>query len=164
MTHDEPVPETDAPGYQKAGSQSTGDPSPAYQSPEYQSIDALLDGEPVDKDALRAALGEAGARDYLVDALLLRQLALEAGPSRFVVPATPRGPFARSVRWLAASVILSAGVAGGYTYGLRSQVPPAQSASMEVMLDNTPPEAAPQPTHVIRFESGVNWTSTKRSQ
>jgi hypothetical protein len=86
------------------------------------------------------------------------------GPSRFVVPATPREPLARSARWLAASVILMAGAAGGYTYGLRSQVPPPQSASMEVMLDNTPPEAAPQPTHVIRFEPGVNWTRSNRSQ
>jgi len=146
MTHDEPVPDINA-------------------LPQgHLEIDALLDGEPVDKEALRLALDESNSRDYLVDALLLRQLAHDIGPNRFVVPATPRGPLARSVRWLAASVILMTGAAGGYTYGLRSQVPPAQSASMEVMLDNTPPEAAPQPTHVIRFEPGVNWTRSNRSQ
>jgi hypothetical protein len=129
----------------------------------YLEIDALLDGELVDKEALRVALDEADARNYLVEALLLRQLAHDAGPSRFVVPARPPGSVARSVRWLAASVILIASAAGGYAYGLGSN-PPTPSSSVEVMLDNTPAVAAPQPTRTIRFEPGVNWTSSNRSR
>jgi len=91
MTHDEPVPHIE----------------PGFFQPKHLEIDALLDGEPVDKEALRAALAKATTRDYLVDALLLRQLAREAGPSRFVAPATPRGPFAHGARLMSQEIAIS---------------------------------------------------------
>jgi hypothetical protein len=123
-------------------------------------IDALLDGEAVDKEALRFALDDAGARDYLIDALLLRQITRDSGPMHYVAPGIARGPFARGMRWLAATVILATGAGGGYLYGLRSL--PAASSSFEVAVETAPP-VAPEPTQVIRFEPGVNWTRTPGS-
>jgi len=58
---------------------------------DYAEIDALLDGEPVDKQALRAALDDPGARDYLVETLQLRQITRDMEPSRFVMPCRRRG-------------------------------------------------------------------------
>ena len=55
-------------------------------------IDALLDGEAVDCTP-RAALDDPAARDYLVEALILRQIAHEMEPSRFVIRARGAGRF-----------------------------------------------------------------------
>ena len=43
-------------------------------------VDALLDGETVGKQMLREALEDPAAREYLVDALVLRQLTHEMAP------------------------------------------------------------------------------------
>ncbi len=131
------------------------DPALNAPPPGRIEIDALLDGETVDKESLRLALDDSGARDYLIDALLLRQITRDTGPRHYVVPGVPRGPFARGMRWLAATLILATGAGGGYLYGQRSL--PAASSSFEVIVDTAPPEA-PEPTQVIRFEPGVNWT------
>jgi len=42
-------------------------------------IDAFIDGERVDADALKTALADANGRDYLIDAWLLRE-AVRADP------------------------------------------------------------------------------------
>jgi hypothetical protein len=118
-------------------------------------IDALLDGEAVDKDALRRALDDAGARDYLIDVLLLRQITRDTGPRQYLAPGVPRGPLARGTRWIAAGLILAAGTGSGYVYGQRSL--PSGSSSFEVAVETAPP-VAPEPTDVIRFEPGVDWT------
>jgi hypothetical protein len=136
------------------------DPTLNAPPPGRIEIDALLDGEAVDKESLRFALDDAGARDYLIDALLLRQITRDSGPRHYVVPGIPRSPFARGMRWLAATVILATGAGGGYLYGQRSL--PAASSSFEVAVDTAPP-VAPEPTQVIRFEPGVNWTRTPGS-
>ncbi len=119
-------------------------------------IDALLDGEAVDKDSLHFALDDVAARDYLIDALLLRQIARDSGPSHFFAPGQPRGPVARAVRWMAASLLLAVGAGSGYFYGVHSQPRVAPATSADVDAITTPP--APEPTHIIRFEPGVNWT------
>lgn len=136
------------------------DPALNAPPPGRMEIDALLDGETVDKESLRFALDDSGARDYLIDTLLLRQITRDAGPRHYLEPARPRSPFARGVRWLAASVILATGAGGGYLYGLQSL--PVAPSSFEVAVDTAPP-AAPEPTQVIRFEPGVNWTRTPGS-
>lgn len=125
-------------------------------------IDALLDGEAVDKDSLRFALDDVAARDYLIDALLLRQIAHDSGPAHFVASGTPRGPLARAARWMAASLLLAVGAGSGYAYGLHSQprVVPATTADVDGIA--TPP--APEPTQIIRFEPGVNWTRQNGSR
>jgi hypothetical protein len=131
----------------------------------HSEIDALLDGEPVDKQRLRAALDDDGARDYLVEALVLRQITREMEPSRFVIPGTRRGPFYTATRWLAAGVLLAIGLGAGYAYGQVSRPPVPSTGSVEVVFDApaAAPPAAPEPTRTIRFEPGVNWTTTPRS-
>ncbi len=146
MTHDEQVPD------------GTTEWPPAYVE-----IDALLDGEPVDKHVLRSALEDSAARDYLVDALLLRQLTQDMGPTHFVAPGTPRGPLVRGVRWLAAGLILIVGGGIGYVQGQRSHPPVTSPGAVEVVLDHSPPPP-PEPTRLIRFEPGVNWTTDTRSR
>jgi hypothetical protein len=130
--------------------------------PAQLAIDALLDGELVDKDALRRALDQPDARDYLVDALLLRQMTREMEPVRFAIPGTPRSPFARGMRWLAAGVILAVSAGAGYAYGQGSRIVPPPGF-VEVRLDNPSAPPAPEPTRSIRFEPGVNWESGSRS-
>jgi hypothetical protein len=127
----------------------------------HAEIDALLDGEAVDKSALRATLNDPAARDYLIDALVLRQLAREMTPSRFVVPGQRR-VFTRVARWAAAVVMLVAGASAGYVYGQRTTPAMSSQGSIEVVADPAPPPA-PAPTRSIRFEPGVNWTSDTRS-
>jgi hypothetical protein len=127
----------------------------------YSEIDALLDGEAVDRKSLRSALDDSAARDYLLDALLLRQLTRDMGPARFAARATPRGSLAGGARWIAAGLILVIGASVGYVQGQRSERPLAARGSVEVVLDDMP-RPAPEPTTRIRFEPGVNWTSDRR--
>jgi hypothetical protein len=130
-------------------------------NPDRHHIDALLDGEPVDRDVLRSTLEDSASRDYLIDALVLRQLALQMGPVHYEAPGAPRSPFARAVRWMAATVILAAGAAGGYVYGLRSV--PLTGETWVQSPPATEHDQAPAPTQTIRFEPGINWTNTSES-
>ena len=125
-------------------------------------IDALLDGEPVERQALRSALDDDAARDYLVDALLLRQVARDMGPMKFAIPGTPRGAIVRRLRWAAAALIVAVSAGAGYAYGKESRADTA-NAYVEVAVDSRPAVAAPSPTKTIRFEPGVNWTAGDRS-
>jgi|RhiMetdeSRZDD1v2_1073273.scaffolds.fasta_scaffold613253_3 hypothetical protein len=128
--------------------------------PEHLDIDALLDGEPVERQALRAALEHPDARDYLVDALMLRQMTREMGPAQFAIPGTPRSAIVRRMRWLAAGLIVAVSAGAGYAYGKgsRNETSPGR---LEVVIDNRPAVHAPEPTRTIRFEPGVNWTENR---
>ena len=126
-------------------------------------IDALLDGECVEQQALRLALDDEQARDYFVEALALRQMAAEMGPTRFAVPGRPASPVVRGIRWLAAGLILAVSAGTGYIYGQQSRAEAPASGVVEVVLDHQSAPPAPEPTRSIRFEPGVNWTSGGRS-
>jgi hypothetical protein len=130
--------------------------------PEYGEIDALLDGEAVDRHALRSTLDDPEARDYLVETLLLRQITRDMEPLPFVIPSPRRSRLYVAARWVAAAVILAIAVGAGYTYGQGSRAPASVSGSVEAVLDSSSPPA-PEPTRSIRFEPGVNWTSKPRS-
>ena len=133
------------------------------EAPPLWQVDALLDGEPVDRRALRSALDDAAARDYLVDALLLRRMSRDMGPMRFSIPGTPRAAIVRRLRWAAAGLIVAVSAGAGYAYGKGSRVE-ASPGYFEVVLDNRPAPPAPEPTRTIRFEPGVNWTAGDRSR
>ena len=126
-------------------------------------IDALLDGEHVEQQALRLALDDDQARGYFVDALVLRQMAAAMGPARFAVPGRPVSPVVRSIRWLAAGLILAVSAGTGYIYGQQSRAEAPPSGVVEVVLDHQSAPPAPEPTRSIRFEPGVNWSSGGRS-
>jgi hypothetical protein len=122
----------------------------------WHQLDALLDGEPVDRAALRSVLAEAEAREYLVDALLMRRWTRQLGPAKFIGGEAawrrPGSPF----RWVAAAMLVTTSLATGYAYGERQE---EAASSIEVSL-NAPPVASPpppEPTQAIRFEPGVNW-------
>jgi hypothetical protein len=118
-------------------------------------VDMLLDGEPVDKIGLREALDDADTRDYLIDALLLRQLAIDMAPNTFPVVSTPGSPAARFLRWTAAAAVVIATAVAGYTLGREgaatTQVPESRAGDAALS------EPAPQPTHTIRFDPGKTW-------
>jgi hypothetical protein len=101
-------------------------------------VAAFVDGERVDGQALKAALSEPEARDYLADLVALREVMEQSNASPASMVARP------SRRWLvaaAAAVILSLG--GGYALGLRG------SAATDTV--------APQPTRVIEVAPGTSY-------
>ena len=111
-------------------------------------IDALLDGEPVDRETLRQVLSAADAREYLLDALVLRQFTREMGPLAYVEPVRRAG----WRQWTAAAAVALVAAAGGYlargTFGGQPRV-----SSVEAVVDLESAVRAPQPTHVIQLES-----------
>jgi hypothetical protein len=130
---------------------------------QHETIDALLDGERVDPIALKHALAAAEGREYLVDALALRELVAETSPAaRLTVPAGRS--WSRRIPWPAAAAILVASLVAGFAAGYRSAgsvVPPAvasRDVSGDVARIQAPPLRAPVPTRVIRLEPGVDWT------
>jgi hypothetical protein len=127
-----------------------------------QTIDAFLDGEVVDAHALRGVLDEPSARDYLIDALRLRQLTRELEPERFAGPGTTARPLVRRIRWLAAGVLLAISAGAGYAYGQGGRTDAPESVVIAIDGRAAPPP--PAPTRHIRFEPGVNWTSETRSR
>jgi hypothetical protein len=131
------------------------DPIPSPLSPACVIVDALLDGETVDKHALREALGDPAARDYFVDALVLRQLTREMAPLTFVAPASAARTLRRPLRWVMSAAVLALVAAGGFLAGNRHDVAP--NVDTAAMRDAA--TTAPAPTKIIRLEPGVSWTT-----
>src|SRR5262245_65328547 len=63
-----------APGHKPP---ATARDSEETMSDRFENIDALVDGEPVDRTAIEEALSDRAGRDYLVDAWVLRGLRSE---------------------------------------------------------------------------------------
>lgn len=138
--------------------------APVDIPPNEATIDALLDGEEVDTNALRAALGDPASRDYFVDALVLRRLTGEMAPRMFAVAGRPASPSVKMTRWLAAAAVIVATAAGGYVVGRDSRVlesgeQAAAPSPRPHTTSDTHTVPAPAPTAVIRFERGKNWVS-----
>jgi hypothetical protein len=121
------------------------------------AIAAFIDGEPVDPEALVAALSDAKGREYLVDLLALRDL---VGGEHDVRPAAaPRsaGIGARARQLAIAASLAAVSLIGGYALGQRSV--DSSSAPQSPAAISTPDAArAPAPTRVIQLENGVDWT------
>ena len=119
-------------------------------------LSAFVDGEAVEPGALASALMEPGAREALVDFVLLRAaLADEREPPTAFVERMRRRlggarPFARLPRSLllvAAAAILALATLGVLDLGR--------------LVRPVRPDAPPTPTRVIRFEPGVDWLSAE---
>jgi hypothetical protein len=122
-------------------------------------IDAFLDGDRIDADALKRALTVETCRDYLVDTLALREALAASAPSLHEMPSLRLGW--RRFGWPAAAVILLGSLAGGFAAGYRSagalsSAPPSPVVSAPPASSPTAP-VAPKPTRVIRLEQGVDW-------
>jgi hypothetical protein len=125
-------------------------------------IAAFADGEPVDPHALKAALAMPDGRDYLVDVLALRGLVSGRGVSvarASSASAAMRRATSSPARWMPAAAILFVSLLSGFAVGWRTASRGADSApAVERVIDlPASPVAAPEPTQVIRFQSGVDW-------
>lgn len=126
-----------------------------------QVIDAFIDGERVDPNALKVALAEPAGRDYFVDVWLMREAvhgegAADATPWVMPVAVTPRR---EPRRWMVAAAAAIAGaLVGGYAIGYRTTggvtSPPMPAQTPAITLSAPPPSAfpVPAPTRVIQLE------------
>jgi hypothetical protein len=126
----------------------------------HEVIAAFADGEPVEPDALKTALSSAQGREYLVDLLALRGLVTGRGVAATRASALWRRGSPWRVRWAAAAAVLFVSLVSGFGVGWRiaSRNAGAPPAPVEHVIDlPASPVAAPPPTQVIRFQSGVDW-------
>jgi hypothetical protein len=120
-------------------------------------LSAWVDGEPTEPTDVHQALETPEGRAFIVDVMSLRRVVDVTGErvTRDEAPAiTRRGP------WLAAAAAVICVTAG---YGIaRFTAPgvPAAAHTDAVNIIQADAPSAPQPTHVIRFESGVDWRET----
>lgn len=129
-----------------------------HQAP-LEIIDAFIDGERVDTDALKAALADSDGRDYLVDAWLLREAA-QADPARGMnAAAAPAVSRPNRTPWLVAAAFAAA-LGGGYAIGVNinrgapvsgNGTAPAETTS-PIVSPSTGPFPVPAPTRVIQLE------------
>jgi hypothetical protein len=114
----------------------------------FEVVAAFVDGERVDAQALKLALVQPDARDYLADLLALRELIGHSSAASALAAARP------SRRWLigaAAAVVLSLG--GGYALGLGSGLAPGHDGTAVAG------GVAPKPTRVIEVAPGASYVS-----
>jgi len=117
-----------------------------------ETLSAFIDGEVVDTDELASALAEPGAREALVDFVLLRQELREGGdpPADFVRRTRDRlrgatsPPWAQAIRWAAAAVIATLALLGALDLG---------GLALSQRVADRPPDT----TRELRFEPGVDW-------
>jgi len=125
---------------------------------ELETIDAFVDGERVDGEAIKRALADPEGRAYLVDAWLLRE-AIQEDQTRVSHAATL--PVAQSAkpaqRWLVAAAITGS-LLGGYATGRITgpEVPSAVTApATTVVAQPGPAFPVPAATRVIQLEFHV---------
>ena len=128
-------------------------------SEQWEVIEAFVDGEPVDADALKTALSAETGREHLVDVLALRGVMGSPGGSRPVPVVTRSRSFSSTVwRAAAAAALVALSIGGGYFAG-RQSIVPAPPATQSVTGGATAdPNSPPPPTRVIRLEHGVDWS------
>lgn len=123
-----------------------------------QVIDAFIDGERVDANALKAALGEPAGRDYFVDLWLMREAVHGEGVADVAPPVVaPAVMPRRDLRRLATAAAIAGALIGGYAIGYRTGgvTAPAVPAPIPVTTVSAPPATAfpvPAPTRVIQLE------------
>lgn len=113
-------------------------------------ISAFLDNETFDAQELTAALATPEGRHQLIDLIALRSVVQPVEQLR--VASSGR----RSLWMLASAAAVLLALVGGYQFGRT-----AESAAAPV-LGETVTVAAPEPTTVLKFEQGVNWTESPR--
>lgn len=122
-------------------------------------IDAFIDGERVDPEALKTALAEPAGRDYLVDVWLLRE-AVQAEPLReAVAPIAPIASQPRRASWWLVAAAFASALVGGYAAGQNvgretpaTDTPNPTVATSPVASPSNSPFPVPAPTRVIQLE------------
>lgn len=124
----------------------------------YAVVEAFIDGEPVDAQALKDALAEPAARDHLVDLLVLRNAVGTMAPMAWSAAGRrPRGVWNRT-RWLAAAAAVVLSLTAGYVTGQRVGISTPTAPGVETAVDVGSSPIAPTPTQVITLRPGVDWT------
>jgi hypothetical protein len=121
-------------------------------------VEAFIDGERVDPQALRDALADTEARNHFVDLLLIRD-GMEAMPSKAsnVVPMAPVAQRTPIRRLAAVAAMVSVSLVVGYAAGQRVMASSATPSTVEAMLPMDYSAQAPAATRSIEFAPGVNW-------
>ena len=128
----------------------------------YQLIDAMIDHEDVDVDGLRRVLDDREAREYLIDACLLRRAVLTEGLEPGEVTASRPKTESRSAS-RTHRVVLSLAVAASLAMafvagrasgpgGTRGVVSPGSAVVTPIAARETPAFPAPAATRVIQVE------------
>jgi hypothetical protein len=135
----------------------------------YDVIQAFVDDEPFEPEALETALADPDGRAHLIDLVVLRNMTRQSVPAMPAREASSSSRRARLLAWLpaAAALALVAG-AGGYVAGGRmsgtaaDRTPATQSsdapASDAPLMSGSATDTAPAPAYIIRLEPGVDWT------
>ena len=123
----------------------------------FEVIEAFVDRERVDAEALKTALASEEGRDYLVDLLAMRELVMDqADVAPAEVARDAQGQ--RRPSWvgftMAAAASLVLGLTG-YQWGVHNTR--TQSAGTSAIVAGPVSAAAPAPTSVIVLEPGVDW-------
>ena len=129
---------------------------------DYQLVDAMIDHEDVDLERLRRVLDDREARDYLIDACLLRRAVLTEGlDAGEAVAARSKGGSAAVPRRqglllslaIAASLAMAfvAGRASGPA-GIGSDETPGSAVATPAVAREAPAFPAPAATRVIQVE------------
>lgn len=120
-------------------------------------LTAWVDGEPSDRDAVQAALETPEGREYVYDLMALRRMVAITGAGQAAFPAASATP--QWSRWIVRAAAAVLCVTAGYGVARVADRTPA-ATPVVVGPASVSGSAAPQPTHVIRFETGVDWRET----
>ena len=131
-------------------------------NPDYQLVDAMIDHEDVDLERLRRVLDDREARDYLIDACLLRRAVLteglDAGESAAARGKTGPAMVSRShglVLSLAVAASLALAFIAGRASGpavTRGGDAPGSAVVTPAVAREAPAFPAPAATRVIQVE------------
>ncbi len=128
-------------------------------TPDERDADVLaawVDGEPCDRADVLAALASPEGRAYVFDLMALRRVVAVTSPTAASVPSRPSRRWSRLATTAAAAIVC---IGSGYGLAqLAHRTTPVPPSVTEGESTNEP--SAPQPTHVIRFETGVDWRET----
>lgn len=124
-------------------------------------VAALADGEPVDPNALRVALDDPAVREYLVDLIAVRAVAMmsDLPPEHWRARRSVRS----RVAWMAAAASIAISLTAGYFVGQRA-VQAAAPPLVETFVELGATSVAPKPTRVVSLRPGVNWTESAGEQ
>ena len=120
-------------------------------------VEAFLDGERVDSQALKAALADEAAREHFVDLVALREAVGSMAPGAW--SASGRAVGRDHVRWFAAAAAVVVSLTAGYFAGQRTEAStgtPPSAVEAVIQFERRP--TAPTPTQVISLRPGINWT------
>jgi hypothetical protein len=129
---------------------------------ELEIIDAFVDGQRVDGDAIKRALADPEGRAYMIDAWLLREAVQEHEAAASHAAAVPVSRSVKTApRWLVAAAITGS-LLGAYAMGRITAPQPGlivAPPTATAVAQPSPAFPVPAPTRVIQLEFHASPTS-----